>query len=703
MRVRHVLVLLLAAALNLAVSLGALGIAGLDPPRALAAGQSQLKVAIIVGPVGSMTSYYRRLADQGAAVARRHAEQVVTVYSPNATWPAVRRALDGASIVVYLGHGNGWPSRYSSVLRPATQDGLGLNPVAGVDDEAHQYFGEQYLRKYVKLAPGAVVLLNHLCYASGAAEPGMANPSLAVAVQRVDNFGAGFLAAGASAVVAEAHGGPAWYLNAIFAGRGTIEGIWRAHPSFHGHLQAFDGVRSEGARLYLDPDRQASGYYRSLVVRPGLRTADVLAGTPRVSSIRDRSTLEPGPSLSLAALGASPARVRLAGPLVAGADASLGLVFDAKTAALLPDAFTIGTRWNLLAPDGDPGATGPAASTTPSPAPSPVASTPSPDPAAWTSPAIALPLAPLPLARLPLAPLPAVPTPGIGAGPPAGAAALPAPTATPPVEDGVPAPTPAVPGAPVADPAPLPSVAPSPSGLDAPVAAPDPPAVDLVSQEVPGSLVTLSPTSAGKRKPAVAVAVPSAPGLYRLVTTLHDASGVAFDAATQELIPALIVRVTGPLWASYGTPGQVSVGPGRRLEVRVAVANSGSASWGTRPVEDLVDPGPILEADPPLLVARWVALDGVTDAAELPAPGGSVPAYVDPGTSTTLGMVLVAPEAEGQYLLLLDIRLADGRSLAAAGVPPGLVRVTVGGAQPAVGPVVPSQSPSASTAPSPMP
>ena len=82
--------------------------------------------------------------------------QVVKVYSPNATWDAVKGALDGASIVVYLGHGNGWPSRYRDALYPPTQNGFGLNPVAGVDDDAHQYFGEASVER-LHLAPNAVV------------------------------------------------------------------------------------------------------------------------------------------------------------------------------------------------------------------------------------------------------------------------------------------------------------------------------------------------------------------------------------------------------------------------------------------------------------------------------------------------------------------------------------------------------------------
>ena len=60
----------------------------------------------------------------------------------------------------------------------------------------------------VKLAPDAVVLLHHLCYASGLSEPGLPEGTLDQAKQRVDNFAAGFIRAGASAVIAEAYTSP---------------------------------------------------------------------------------------------------------------------------------------------------------------------------------------------------------------------------------------------------------------------------------------------------------------------------------------------------------------------------------------------------------------------------------------------------------------------------------------------------------------
>ncbi len=149
-------------------------------PGSIAAARPEPRVTIIVGPSGDLTDLYRSVGADAAREARRWTSDVVSVVSPNATWPVVKRALRGASIVVYLGHGNGFPSPYRDRLYPPTQDGLGLNPVAGGDDTAHQYFGEAFLAREIRLAPGAVVLLHHLCYASGNSEPGLPEGSLSV-------------------------------------------------------------------------------------------------------------------------------------------------------------------------------------------------------------------------------------------------------------------------------------------------------------------------------------------------------------------------------------------------------------------------------------------------------------------------------------------------------------------------------------------
>ena len=94
------------------------------PLPAQAAGE---KVAIIVGPVGSLTGSYRNSADRVANAATAAGANVVKVYSPNATWANVKAAVNGANIVVYFGHGNGYPNPYGSNELTDRTNGWGLN------------------------------------------------------------------------------------------------------------------------------------------------------------------------------------------------------------------------------------------------------------------------------------------------------------------------------------------------------------------------------------------------------------------------------------------------------------------------------------------------------------------------------------------------------------------------------------------------
>src|SRR6478672_4508662 len=237
------------------------------------------KVVLIVGPAGGATPYYRRLADEAAAAAVKLTPNVVKVYSPDATWTNVKAALQGASVVVYLGHGNGWPSIYRDALYPLTQNGFGLNPHEGAAD-SHQYFGEKQIGSEIKLAPDAVVIFSHLCYASGNTEPGLAEGTLAQAQQRVDNYAAGFFRAGASAVIADAYLSPTYYVTSVLSKRSTVDSIWRRAPNVNDHFLTFASVRTKGAIAEMDPDQVSSGFHRSLVVKPGVNTIQVRGSAP---------------------------------------------------------------------------------------------------------------------------------------------------------------------------------------------------------------------------------------------------------------------------------------------------------------------------------------------------------------------------------------------------------------------------------------
>ncbi len=85
------------------------------PQETLAA--ASIKVVVVVGPVGSSTGKYRDSARSYAKLARSYGASVTEIYSPYATWSRVRAAAQGANLLIYLGHGNGYPSPYGAFQR----------------------------------------------------------------------------------------------------------------------------------------------------------------------------------------------------------------------------------------------------------------------------------------------------------------------------------------------------------------------------------------------------------------------------------------------------------------------------------------------------------------------------------------------------------------------------------------------------------
>ena len=230
------------------------------------------RVVIVVGPSGAATRDYLGRAREYAAQAKGYGASVTSVLTPHATWNRVVAAAQGANVFIYLGHGNGWPSRYAP-YQGITKNGLGLNPRDGSGNTRVKYYGEDLVRAHLRLAPGAIVLLNRLCYASGNAEPGSPEPSLGTAVRRVDNFAAGFLDAGAAAVVADGHTSLVYELAFLFGRSQTVLGAWSSDPDTNGHVRSFASRRTPGTTVHLDPDRRNKGFYRSLVSRSRVSTA----------------------------------------------------------------------------------------------------------------------------------------------------------------------------------------------------------------------------------------------------------------------------------------------------------------------------------------------------------------------------------------------------------------------------------------------
>jgi hypothetical protein len=268
---------LAALALAVAVAIGLAMPAASPAPAAAATPPDGPRVVIIVGATHGTTSKYRDYANAAYAEAIKYTPDVVKVYSPNATWSKVKAATTGASIVIYFGHGNGWPSPYTYDPQYTTKNGFGLNATAGNGDSNTKYYGEPSVAT-LDLAPNAIILLHHLCYASGNSEPGHAAPSVSTARQRVDNYGAGFLRTKARAVLADGHRGPVEYLRAIFTTNQTIEQLWRTRSNANDNVTSFPSTRTPGMTAFTDPDSPTAGFYRSLVGVPSLTTRQITTG-----------------------------------------------------------------------------------------------------------------------------------------------------------------------------------------------------------------------------------------------------------------------------------------------------------------------------------------------------------------------------------------------------------------------------------------
>ena len=619
----------------LACILAALIVAGLGAPVVAAAETtSPPKVVFVVGPVGSAkTARLRAQADEAARIARRYTPDVVRIYSPNATWSRVKKALQGASLVIYMGHGNGWPSRYRDSLYPPTQNGFGLNPVAGGGDSRHQYFGESLVGSEIELAKDAVVLLHHLCYASGNTEPGLPEGTFAQARQRVDNFAAGFIRAGASAVIAEAVTSPAYNVRAILSGSRSIDRIWRNAPTANGNFLAFASARSPGYVAQMDPERSRSRFHRSIVLRAGLAARDVLAGGQGSLSARGTTVSEPDePSLIGTGITVNEPTV---GFTTAGTTVSLRLPYRIKDRDKLPKKIQASVRWDPI--DVRPVALDPAAEQPPA----------EPEPSASA--------APVPTESASSSPPPSIPAPSPSAQPGSAIAGGPAESAGTPQRE-----------------------QPQPVPVNEPLLPPLPPeAYTLMQPERLGDVVQPVATAIKKKHLAVPVDLPADPGLYRLTVTLHDATGVAFDAATQALVPPLLMRVVGEVDGKVLAAPEATLEAGSAVPLSVNVVNLGRAAWGREGLGDASSPDGGVRAEAARLIGHWVTLNVSKAGAALPPIGTTLPAGLESGATTKATLLLTVPDEAGEYLLVLDVLTPDHGSLAALGVAPTMVRVTV--------------------------
>jgi hypothetical protein len=313
------------------------------------------KIVIVVGATESVTSTYRSDADSIYATAIKYTPNVVKVYSPNATWAAVRAAAQGASVFIYLGHGYGFPSPYKAVLTPSVQDGMGLNTYLNQGDSDKTYYGESVVASGIRLAKNAIVILNHLCYSAGSSESGAPEPTIPVAKQRVDNFASGFLRTGARTVIADAYTGAVEeMLTALFTSHESMNTLWHGLISAHHHDITWTPLRNPAYTAIMDPDTTTTGFHRSIVGNLNLSTDDIIAGASAPKTSGDPSTLQ-APGAAAVTTPALP--VFTDSGLTAPTGATLASatklrVSQLQPSALLPDGSTTPAAVDVTTLDG---------------------------------------------------------------------------------------------------------------------------------------------------------------------------------------------------------------------------------------------------------------------------------------------------------------------------------------------------------------
>ena len=289
---------------------------------------SPTKVAIIVGPVGNLTPTYLAFAEAAAGVAEQQGAVVARAYSPNATPANVLAAVADAHVVIYFGHGSGFPSPYGG-LDPGRQNGWALQgPGAhgthgdGLDGEL-AYFGEDWIAANARPAPGFVMIYSNTCYAPGASEGGFAPATPYEAAQRVAHYSRKVFAMGGSAYFATDFDlGAADLLGRLLADRAAsfssaFASDYRFVPSA---LTSQAHPLATGQTIWLHRSKYAKG-------PPNYWYA--FAGNPDLSPLRAWDRTAPVATLSSAAAEADPATtisLRLSEPVTGISGSSLSLL-----------------------------------------------------------------------------------------------------------------------------------------------------------------------------------------------------------------------------------------------------------------------------------------------------------------------------------------------------------------------------------------
>ena len=265
------------------------------------------KVVIVVGATHEATDSYRSYANLIYAEAIKYTPNVVKVYSPNATWSQVKAAAQGASILIYLGHGSGYPDEHELGLRPeqprrdGPQHRHRTRATTWPSTTARTTWPTTSAWPRTRSSSSATCAI-----ASGNSMSGDPEPSYAVARERIDNFASGFLRAGARAVIADV-----WNSAVVRTSRASSRPTRRSGTcgptpsSNHGHQMPFTPRRNPAYKAIMDPNTWNSGFYRSIVGALDMSTTAVVNGAgaaptgtdpavgPRLWSMDGPTTISP--------------------------------------------------------------------------------------------------------------------------------------------------------------------------------------------------------------------------------------------------------------------------------------------------------------------------------------------------------------------------------------------------------------------------
>ena len=125
--------------------------------------------------------------------------------------------------------------------------------------------------------------------------------------------------------------------------------------------------------------------------------------------------------------------------------------------------------------------------------------------------------------------------------------------------------------------------------------------------------------------------------------------GVAYDAATQALVPPLIVRVTGDFDGAIQAAPTAELVADTKADLGLRVVNLGRTAWGNLGIATPTNP--VAKAQPAMVIGRWIPLsDGAVQPTD-PAVQTPLPIGIAPTDAVNATMSLTAPTAAGQYLL----------------------------------------------------